>query len=114
MKRKQIDLKRFRTDKNLTQVDLAILLDCKQNFISDIENGRKSLPADKFELLKERYGDITAYIAESSPADIKRADKTVSTVESLQREVALLKEQLSEEKNRSEKYLNMIQSLINK
>lgn len=114
MKMKQIDLKKFRADKNLTQVDLAVLFDCKQNFISDIENGRKSLPVDKFELLKERYGDITAYITESLPVETKRADKTVSTVESLQREVALLKEQLSEEKNRSEKYLNMIQSLINK
>lgn len=111
---KQFDLKKFRADRNLTQKDLAALFGCNQNFISNIENGLKPMPVDKFELLKERYGDITAYIIESLPVETKRADKTVSTVESLQREVALLKEQLSEEKNRSEKYLNMIQSLINK
>ncbi len=60
----QVDLKRFRADKKLTQVDLADLFGCNQNFISDIENGKKPMPVDKLEILKEKYGDITAYITE--------------------------------------------------
>lgn len=55
----QVDLKRFRADKKLTHVDLADLFGCNQNFISDIENGKKPMPVYKLEILKEKYGDIT-------------------------------------------------------
>jgi len=41
---KIVDLKRFRKDKNLTQVDIAKLFGCKQNFISQIESGQKMFP----------------------------------------------------------------------
>ena len=59
---KIFDLKRFRTDKKITQVVLAELFGCKQNFISQIESGQKTLPADKIDILQSKYGDITAYI----------------------------------------------------
>lgn len=49
----QIDLKRLRIDKKLTQVELAELFRCNQNFISDIETGKKTLPPDKLAILKE-------------------------------------------------------------
>lgn len=35
----RFDLKRFRIDRKLTQKELAELLMCKQNYISNIENG---------------------------------------------------------------------------
>lgn len=114
MKMEAFDLKKFRLDKRLTQKELAELLDCNQNFVSRIESGIRQLPQAKLDVLKENFGDISEYFTESLSVETKRADKTVLTVESLRREVTLLKEQLSEEKNRSEKYLNMIQSLINK
>ena len=59
---KIFDLKRFRTDKKLTQVCIAELFGCKQNFISQIESGQKTLPSDKIDLLQSKFGDITAYI----------------------------------------------------
>lgn len=46
---KIFDLKRFRTDKKLTQVCIAELFGCKQNFISQIESGQKTLPSDKID-----------------------------------------------------------------
>lgn len=63
-----IDLKRFRKDKNLTQLDVAELFKCKQNFISNIEAGIKSIPADKLDVLQSKYGDIFEYIIDSDKA----------------------------------------------
>lgn len=56
------DLKQFRKDKNLTQVEVAELFSCKQNFISNIEAGIKQIPQDKLDILQSKYGDITEYI----------------------------------------------------
>ena len=38
----RFDLKSFRLDRRLTQKELAELLMCKQNYISNIENGIKT------------------------------------------------------------------------
>jgi len=57
------DLQRFRTDRNLTQQDLATLLGCKQPFISAVEKGERELSDDKILILQEKYGDITGYIS---------------------------------------------------
>lgn len=62
----QIDLKKLRADKKITQAYLGELFGCNQNFISDIENGKKTLPPDKFEILKDKYGDISAYITDKN------------------------------------------------
>lgn len=58
------DLKRFRKDKNLTQVELAGMFNCNQNFISRIESGIRSLPRDKMDVLESKYGDISDYCEE--------------------------------------------------
>lgn len=63
-----IDLKRFRKDKNLTQLDIAELFNCKQNFISNIEAGIKPIPTDKLEILQSKYGDISEYIISANKA----------------------------------------------
>lgn len=47
----RFDLKRFRLDRKLTQKELAEILMCKQNYISNIENGIK--PISKY------YSDIS-------------------------------------------------------
>ena len=39
----RFDLKRFRLDRKLTQKELAEILMCKQNYISNIENGIKDI-----------------------------------------------------------------------
>jgi transcriptional regulator with XRE-family HTH domain len=58
------DLKRFRKDKKLTQVDLADLFSCNQNFISRIEAGIRHIPADKLDILQSKYGNISNYFGE--------------------------------------------------
>lgn len=111
----QFDLKRFRKANKLTQVDVAKLFNCNQNFISNIETGAKPIPADKLEILKKKFGDISAYfsplVEPSTPAPRTHSARSV---ESLEQEIALLKEQLREEKERSERYWLTIQSLIDK
>lgn len=48
----RFDLKRFRLDRKLTQKELAEILMCKQNYISNIENGIKPISKEKT-VLKE-------------------------------------------------------------
>ena len=43
----RFDLKRFRLDRKLTQKELAEILMCKQNYISNIENGIKPISKEK-------------------------------------------------------------------
>lgn len=56
------DLKRFRSDKKITQAELTTVLDCRQSFISAIESGKRALPKDKRDILENKYGDISDYI----------------------------------------------------
>jgi len=58
---KAFDLKRFRKDKKMTQVDIAKLFDCKQTFISQIELGQKLVPDEKVNILRKKFGDIDEY-----------------------------------------------------
>jgi transcriptional regulator with XRE-family HTH domain len=68
------DLKRLRKDKNLTQVDIAELFSCKQNFISNIEAGLRSLPQDKLEILQYKFGDISEYIIDDGDDNAPSGD----------------------------------------
>lgn len=61
---KIFDLKAFRKDKGITQAELADFFGCNQNFISRIEGGIRSIPADKLEILEAEYGDISKYYQE--------------------------------------------------
>lgn len=47
----RFDLKRFRLDRKLTQKELAEILMCKQNYISNIENGIKPISKEKLDIL---------------------------------------------------------------
>ena len=55
----RFDLKRFRIDRDLTQKELAELLMCKQNYISNIENGIKPISKEKLDILQSKFGYIT-------------------------------------------------------
>lgn len=68
----RFDLKRFRIDRKLTQKELAELLMCKQNYISNIENGIKPISKEKLDILQSKFGDISRYysdIKEVTPED---------------------------------------------
>lgn len=66
----RFDLKRFRIDRKLTQKELAELLMCKQNYISNIENGIKPISKEKLDILdilQSKFGDISRYYSDISP-----------------------------------------------
>lgn len=47
----KIDLKLFRKQNNLTQIDVAEILGCKQSFISQIETGYRQIPDEYISIL---------------------------------------------------------------
>lgn len=60
-----IDLKKLRSDKGgMTQTQLGDLLGCKQPFIAQVETGVRSLNEDMIKILKDEFGDISAYITD--------------------------------------------------
>lgn len=63
----RFDLKRFRLDRKLTQKELAEILMCKQNYISNIENGIKPISKEKLDILQSEFGDISKYYSNISP-----------------------------------------------
>lgn len=63
----RFDLKRFRLDRKLTQKELAEILMCKQNYISNIENGIKPISKEKLDILQSEFGDISKYYSDISP-----------------------------------------------
>ena len=121
------DLAGFRRENGLTQDDIAQYLGVSIPFISQVENGRRSLPDTQMDKLKNNdrgwktdmlalhqvihnsgdhieqrggNGNIGKITGESSPELL-----------SLRREVELLRAQLAEEKQRSGQYWEMIQRL---
>lgn len=64
------DLKKFRSDKKITQGEIATLLGCKQGFISQIEKGRSKVPSDWMIKFKSQYGDeIDHYMVDEDSLD---------------------------------------------
>lgn len=53
-----IDLKLFRKDNGIKQKEICGLLGVKQAYISLIECGERPLSREKFEILRNHYGDI--------------------------------------------------------
>lgn len=53
-----IDLKRFRLENGISQMEICELLGVKQPYISNIENGKRPLNEDKFSILYNHYGNI--------------------------------------------------------
>lgn len=73
---KQLDLKKFRKERELTQNDLAKILGVGQSFISQAENGHDGVPDDWLPVLEKHFGEIdwNSYkMPEKSIADINTA-----------------------------------------
>lgn len=60
------DLKRFRDERNLTQKELALLLNRPQSFLSAIEHGKRSAPEAMLDTLCKEYhvDNISDYLSE--------------------------------------------------
>lgn len=78
-----IDSKKFRAFRkynNLTQDEVAEFLGTKKAFISQIENGRVSLPEDKYYRLvhNDKGWDVSLLLGEEPKAEHKSSDPAVS------------------------------------
>ncbi len=79
---KVFDLKAFRKDKNITQMEIAKMFSCNQNFVSRIESGIRPIPTDKLEILQSKFGDISEYYKEIlEPPQNDKQTKTVQVNE---------------------------------
>lgn len=79
-----VDLYRIRKDKKKTQKDIALIVDCKQSFISQIENGQSFVPEGWIPILVEalgieNIGDYITYISdEKNSANANNGGTAVS------------------------------------
>jgi transcriptional regulator with XRE-family HTH domain len=58
---KYFDLKRFREDKNISQVELSKATGISQSLISKIENRKMPLTDENAGIIDNIYGNITCY-----------------------------------------------------
>lgn len=82
-KGKLFDLHRFRTERNISQKDLAIATRRSQSFLSVIEHGKRSAPKAFLEELTELYevSNINDYLSDC-PADFITGDKSLNQINS--------------------------------
>lgn len=73
------DLKLFRAKHNLTQKDVALLFNCVQGNISNIENNGRDLESYQVDILVNKYGadEINKYLSKSN---INIIEKQISKV----------------------------------
>ena len=83
----RFDLKSFRIDRKLTQKELAELLMCKQNYISNIENGIKPISKEKLDILQSKFGDISKYYSDISPKEVTPEDFMFAGADAFSRQV---------------------------
>ncbi len=67
-------LKELREDRDLTQQDVAKILNCKQNTYQQYESGKRQLPLQALTKLCEFYNVSADYILEL-PKDLKYPDR---------------------------------------
>lgn len=114
----------FRKANGVSQGELAAYLGVTQGFVSQIERGNRPLPDELLakilakgtwdcSMLQDAHS-ISANASHNSKASVSisapRGD-SAAEVASLKRELEILREQLAEEKKRSEQYWDMIQRL---
>ena len=123
------DLKEFRKRNNLQQDDVAKYLTTSRVFISQVESGKNKLPKEQLsKLLNNPFGwdvsmlqaspSVHTNVSGNGKANVQVGNNnkigTDARLAELEKENALLKEQLAEEKARSAQYWETIQSLIKK
>ena len=68
------DLKRFRRDHKLSQIDVAFLFECNQSNIAHFERSGRDLTNEQYHILTEKFGDISPYYTEGSGEVPNNAD----------------------------------------
>lgn len=64
------DFERFLKDNNLKKIDVANFLHVSKAFITQLCNGSRRLPPDKYALLQAEGWDTSALFEDDQPADI--------------------------------------------
>ena len=69
----------------IIRIEISPILMCKQNYISNIENGIKPISKEKLDILQSKFGDISKYYSDISPKQntILKSDSFVSNIEKL-------------------------------
>lgn len=88
------NLKRFRTDNNLKQSELADILGVKQAYVSEIEKGRKPLSKDAEEILSMRFSDFQSYRTDESEQEVSVVSKLIHVIKSQQENISKRDEQI--------------------
>lgn len=103
-----IDLKTFRKFNRITQQQLADFLGVQQSFICNIEAGKASLPDDK---LQNIISNDCGWDTSTLTGDAAEFDEPATSADNkaLQREIALLREQLKAERKRCDTYIAIIE-----
>lgn len=57
-------LKSLREDKDITQIEIANLLNCKQNTYQQYESGKRQIPIEALKKLSEFYNTSIDYLLE--------------------------------------------------
>lgn len=63
------DFERFLKDNNLKKIDIADYLQVSKAFITQLCNGSRRLPPEKFALLQAKGWDTTALLESDQPSD---------------------------------------------
>lgn len=88
------DLKKFRTDKDLKQSDLAEIIGVKQAYISEIEKGKKPLSKDAEEILTKRFPDFQDYRNSEVVQEESIVSKLIQVINSQQVNISKRDEQI--------------------
>ena len=125
-----VDLKAFRRANNLKQKDLAEILGISRGFIGQIESGLSKLPEEHLRALLNNKNYDTSMLVIDSPittvsarasgnssarvsiGNARNADGITVELAIAKSEIESLRSQLSEEKQRSAQYWEMIQKLM--
>lgn len=118
------DLKRFRKDHKLSQIDVAFMFECNQSNIAHFERSGRDLTNEQWEILTNKYGDITSYYTEnakctseetSNQTNISINSKWEELIYKQQDVIEKLTKQLEESQNDNKRLIdtiNMLTSLM--
>lgn len=91
-----IDIKQFRKDNNLSQIDLANILGCTQGFVSSLERGKRPIPEGVITKLLSFPNYNTRYLLQDNNKGINTEKSNLEKTVTIDREVFDVLKNLSE------------------
>lgn len=91
-----IDIKLFRKDNNLSQIELASILGCTQGFISNIERNKRPVPDNIITKLLSLGKFNTKHLIQENPNELEEVKSNINDEVKMSREVFDVLKNLSE------------------